>query len=99
MSSFQTDGFLFDDENVDKFNVHGLSDNNVDQILDDAFVVIPNRKNRRGQYLIIGRDKRGRCIAVPIEPTRDRNIWRPITAWPCKAIEEARPAGSRRVLK
>lgn len=90
MSSLQIDGFLFDDENVDKFNSHGLSDNDVDQILDNTFLVIQNRKERRGQYLIIGRDKGGRCVAVPIEPTRDRNIWRPITAWLCKANEEAR---------
>ncbi len=90
MSSLHIDGFLFDDENVDKFNVHGLSDSNVDQILDNAFLVIPNRKNRRGYYLIIDRDNGGRCIAVPIEPTRDQSLWRPITAWPCKASEEAR---------
>lgn len=90
MSSLQIDGFLFDDENVDKFNAHGLSDNNVDQILDSAFLVIQNRRGRRGHYLIIGRDNGGRCIAVPVEPTRDRSIWRPITAWPCKASEESR---------
>ena len=42
MSSLHIEGFLFDDENGDKFNVHGLSDSNVDQILDNAFLVIPN---------------------------------------------------------
>jgi hypothetical protein len=37
--------------------------------------------------LIIGRDRQDQCIAIPIEPTHDRTIWRPVTAWFCKGHE------------
>ena len=76
----RVEGFLFDDDNVDKFAAHGIGERQVDQILDRDFVIVPNRKKRRALYLLVGRDLGGRCIAVPIEPTRDPAIWRPITA-------------------
>ena len=60
------------------------------EILDDEFVVVPNRRERRGSFLVIGRDWGGACIAVPIEATSEAGVWRPITAWPCKGSEEAR---------
>jgi hypothetical protein len=49
-----------------------------------------NRKGRRAPYLVIGEDHGGACIAIPIEPTYDEAIWRPVTAWPCKAHERSR---------
>ena len=90
----QIRGFLYDDVNEAKFWVHRIRPEQVDQILDDAIVVVPNRRERRGAYLVIGRDWSGACIAVPIEPTPRRGIWRPITAWPCKESEAARLARS-----
>jgi hypothetical protein len=82
--------FLFDDDNEEKFAVHGVRREQVAQIFDDEFRVEPNRKSRRATHLVIGRDWGGACIAVPIEPTYDPYLWRPVTAWPCKASEEAR---------
>ena len=82
--------FLFDEENEEKLAAHGISPRQVDQILDDEFLVVPNRKARRAACLVIGRDWGGACIAVPVEPTHDPYLWRPITAWLCKASEEAR---------
>ena len=82
--------FLFDDDTEEKFAVHGIRRTQVAQILDEDPVILLNRKGRRGVYLIIGRDWGGACIAVPIEPTHDPYLWRPITAWYCKASEEAR---------
>lgn len=82
--------FLFDDMNEEKIAAHGITPRRLDQILDDEYLVVPNRKGRRAAYLVIGRDWGGACIAVPVEPTHDPHLWRPITAWPCKASEEAR---------
>jgi hypothetical protein len=82
--------FLIDDANEEKFAVHGLSARRVLQVLEDEHVVLRNRKERRGLYLVIGRDRGGACIAVPIEPTHDPTLWRPITAWPCKDHERAK---------
>ena len=82
--------FLIDDENIEKFWGHGVSVAQVLQVLDNSFVVVPNRKNRRALYLIIGRDVSGQCITIPVESTYDPVLWRPVTAWLCKASEAAR---------
>jgi uncharacterized DUF497 family protein len=88
MSSPLIETFLFDDENEEEFSNHGLSTNNVLQILDNFYVILPNRKHRTGKYLIIGRDNGGNYISTPIEPTNINGIWRPITAWKSKKGEE-----------
>ncbi len=69
---------------------HGISPRQVIQVLDSEHIIVPNRGKRRGAYLLIGRDHGGACISVPVEPTRDRTLWRPITAWPSKNHERAR---------
>jgi uncharacterized DUF497 family protein len=82
--------FLFDEENQEKLAAHGIRPRQVDQLLDDEFLVVSNRRGRRATYLVIGRDWGGNCIAVPVEPTHDPMVWRPVTAWRCKPSEEAR---------
>jgi hypothetical protein len=59
-------------------------------VLDHSFRVQKNRKERRAAYLVIGRDNQNQCLAIPIEPTYDPKIWRPVTAWYCKPSEWAR---------
>ena len=90
MSSPIINEFLIDDENVGKFAEHGLSDRQVLQVLENYFLIAPNRKSRRAPYLVIGRDNGGACIATPVESTRKTDAWRPVTAWPCKVAEENR---------
>ena len=90
MSSLEIADFLIDEDNEDEFAEHGVSARRVVQILENWHVVEPNRRNRRGLYLVVGRDNGGICIAVPIEPTHIVDLWRPITAWPCKASELAK---------
>jgi len=87
MSSPRIEAFLIDDENEEKIASHGLSVRQVLQLLDNGHVVLRNRKRRRGLYLIIGSDSGGACIAVPVEPTHETAVWRPITAWSCKPHE------------
>lgn len=87
MSSPRVETFLFDGENEDEIVAHRLSVHRVIQVLDNIHILLPNRKGRRGLYLIIGRDNGGTCISVPIERTNIAGIWRPITAWPCKKGE------------
>ena len=83
-------GLAFDDVSREKMAIHGISERRALEVLDDPHIIVPNRKDRRGTYLLIGRDHGGACVALPIEPTRDPVIWRPITAWPCKDNERAR---------
>jgi uncharacterized DUF497 family protein len=88
-SDVRVDSFVFDDENEGKIMRHGLTVDQVDQVLGNRHRIVANRKNRRGIVLIVGRDDGGACIAIPAERTYDRSCWRPITAWPCKAHEAA----------
>ena len=90
MSSLTVHTFVFDDENIEKFASHSLTERQVDQILDGPFVHYRNRSDRRADRLLIGRDHGGQCIVVPIEPTRDSGAWRPVTAWRCSDTDEAR---------
>lgn len=90
MSNPNITGFLFDDDNELKIGLHGISPRQVMQILESEHVIVANRAKRRGVYLVIGRDHGGTCISVPVEPTHDPTLWRPITAWPSKKHERAR---------
>ena len=90
MPPITVEAFLIDDINEAKFWSHGLTRNAVTQVLGNHRVVVRNRKNRAADYLVIGRDKSRRSIAIPIVPTRDPLIWRPVTAWFCKPGEAAR---------
>jgi hypothetical protein len=57
------------------------------EVIAGSYIVRRNRANRVAPYLLIGEDNEGRCLAVPIVPTDDPFVWRPITAWKCKASE------------
>ncbi len=83
MSSPIISGFLFDDENEDEFAKHGVSPVQVEQLLENDGVVLPNRRTdlHRATHLFIGRDNGGAPITVPIEPTHEPELWRPVTAW------------------
>ncbi len=87
MSSPLIRSFLFDEENEEKITARGLSLYRVLQVLDNAHIILKNRKRQRGVFLVIGRDNGGSCIAIPIERSYTPNLWRPITAWPCKKCE------------
>lgn len=87
MSSPVIEEFLIDDLNETKISVHGLSVRQTIQVLENKHIIIPNRKHRRGLYLVIGVDNGGNCIAIPVERTYDSRLWRPITAWFCKDSE------------
>ena len=80
---------LFDDENEAKINSHSIGIDQLMQILDNPFMIASNRSTGRAPYLLVGRDNSGACIASPIEPTHNPELWRPITAWYCKTSEQA----------
>jgi hypothetical protein len=90
MSSPAIEDLAFDDENEEKMGRHGITPTRALQILDNEHVIVPNRRSRRGAFLVIGRDNGGAFLSVPVEATRDEYLWRPITAWPSKQHEIVR---------
>ena len=89
MSSLEIYEFSFDDFNIEEFARHGIRWEQVDQVLDNTFATQRNRKQRRATYLVIGKDNGGRFISLPIEPTHESTLWRPVTAYPSKYSEIA----------
>lgn len=69
---------------------HRIARDQIYEVLEHRWITIPNRKGRSADRVMIGRDNGGQCIAVPIAPTDDPTIWRPITAWYCKQFEAAK---------
>jgi uncharacterized DUF497 family protein len=81
--------FEWDEVNAEHIAEHGISDIEVDQMLSNAHIVVPNRGHEPRMFLL-GRSNGGRALTVVIEPTRMEGTWRPITAWDADASEERR---------
>lgn len=79
--------FQFSERADTKMWNHGIDFDQLREVLNHRYVVKRNRNDRSAEYFLIGRDNNGRCIAVPMLPTDDPYLWRPITAWYCKPSE------------
>lgn len=72
-------GFEWDDLNINHLGERGVADREVEQVLSERHLVMPNRRHP-GRMLLVGTTHGGRTLVVSIEPTRFDGIWRPITA-------------------
>jgi hypothetical protein len=88
------EGFEFDDNNIREIERH-LDHVRVSQVLENEFITVRNRKGRSATRLLVGRDNGGAYITVPISPTSDPRIWRPITAWLSKPHERGWLEGAK----
>lgn len=79
--------FEWDEINAAHVRSHSLWDWEVDQLLSNEHVVVPNRKGRGSRQLLIGRTDGGKAITVVIQKTRLVGTYRPVTAWPSTAFE------------
>jgi uncharacterized DUF497 family protein len=70
-----------------KFWQHGITRRQLNELLDNRLVAITNRKRRAARHIVIGRDNNGHRIVVPVMPTENPIIWRPVTAWYCEPSE------------
>jgi hypothetical protein len=83
--------FEWDMDNTAHCAMHGVWPQDLeDALLIGEYVVVRNRRSGSADYLFIGRDRSGRCIASPIIETDEPGVWRPISAWRCKPAEERR---------
>jgi hypothetical protein len=81
--------FDMSDRALAKAAAHGISERQLYAVLDNGPYVLRNRRDRAAQFIVLGWDDGGRCLAIPVLPTNDPIVWQPITAWYCKLSEEA----------
>ena len=82
--------FEFDDANEAEFAGHGIYPEQILQVLSNPHRIEANRRRRRATHRMIGLDAGGRWLTIPIEPTHERGVWRPVTAWPSSMAERGR---------
>lgn len=83
-------GLYFDDENEAKFMSHGVSVDEVQQVLDKWPRFYINRLERRATHVMIGPTRAGRMLVVPIERWDHAGLWRPVTAFEASPGQAAR---------
>ena len=77
---------LFDDENEAKFEAHGVTASEVQQVFDKWPRYYRNRPGRRATHVMVGPTRHGDLLVVPIEPIGtfgdvEDGVWRPVTAF------------------
>jgi uncharacterized DUF497 family protein len=86
--------FEWDDINREHlWERHHVADLEVDQLLSNLNVLLPNKRKRARRRFLIGETHAGRVLVVVIEPTRLAGTWRPIAAWDADGIERRRLKG------
>lgn len=73
--------FLWDDANEAHVAKHGIAPRELNQLIENPHIVVRNRKRRRAPLMVIGRTHGGRVLCVPIQATREPDVWRPVTAY------------------
>ncbi|WP_276969225.1 hypothetical protein [Ferrimicrobium acidiphilum] len=90
MSVFDAEVVEWDDGNESHFAGHGISEWQVMDVLEDAEVAVPNRKQGSGQWLVLGYDRGGLALTIVVGYNSTRRTLRPITGWQTTPGERAR---------
>lgn len=89
----RVDDFAIDEVNEEKFGRHGVTVQEVLQILQAGeFRMFRNKRRRmeNAEYVIIGSTLGGRFLTIPVDAMPIPGRWRPRTAWESSEVEQAR---------
>ncbi len=75
------DDIEWDDSNSEHATRHGVTVDEITQVLLNNPRVHRNRKGRSGDVIVLGATDGGRRIVVVVAWQMDRRVVRPITAW------------------
>jgi hypothetical protein len=91
MPSIRIEDFELDESNESEIAYHGVTLDEIDEVLNGDYRLLPNAKRHRNQpYLMVGRTAAGRWLTIPIGPTEQLGVWRPATAFNSKQGEITR---------
>ena len=84
-----------DSWNLEEMARHGVTGDEVQQVVDGETVFLRNRRRRSTTLLMIGPTLGGRFLTVPLAPAGRFGVWRPATAWTSTGgeIQRYRAAG------
>lgn len=80
---------VFDEHNLREMARHGVSDREAAQLVWNRHVVAANPRGEPSSVLLIGVTNGGRCLTVPLAPTRDPTTWRPATGFDASRHQQA----------
>lgn len=80
--------FEWDEANEEHVALRGFTRVRLSAVLEGDYLVFRNKRERAGDYRIVGRDRGGLLVTIVIKATHLPGRWRPITAWPSSASEE-----------
>ena len=86
---------LIDDVNREKMHAHGVSVRQAFEIVDERPRLLRNDSEEGAPFLLVGPDKGGTFLTLPIDPTAEYGTWRPRTGYPSKPNDVARYEQSR----
>ena len=81
---------LIDDANRDKLHSHGVSVRQALEVVDENPRLLTNATRTGAPFLLVGPDRHGTFITLPIDPTGEYGTWRPRTGYPSKPNDVGR---------
>lgn len=81
MPELWPEGSEWDDRNLMHATAHGVSADEIDQVIANGPVYRRNKRGRSADYLAFGVTDGGRRVVVAVEWRASVRLVRPITAW------------------
>ncbi len=79
-----------DEWNKREYAAHGVSTDEVFQVLDKGPVFLRNSKGHAATILMIGPTGGGRLLTIPLQPINEQEgLWRPATAFDARPVDLA----------
>ena len=73
--------FEWDDGNEHELAAHGVKPDEVEQVFDNHPTWVPNKRNRAGDWKMIGATNGGRQLTIIVSVVADNLRLRAITGW------------------
>lgn len=80
----------WDESNEEHLAEHSIGPAEVQNVIEEAMTWAPNKKNRAGDWKVIGKTHGGRLLTIVVRYDEDRRCLRPITGWETTVGERKR---------